>query len=118
MYGLSADYNVSAFNKKELSLLCFSANTIDLTFDCDVSITIIGSFIHNYDKSAIAEKQDIPVTSSSLMCLIGKVVKFAERANDGGLVLHFDNSHILTILDDSREYESYSVCIGGKETFV
>jgi len=118
MYGLSANIDVSVFIAKELTLVSFTANTINMFFEDDVSITVIGSFIYKYDTSNIVKKQSIPVSSSNLMCLIGKVVQFAERGTDGSLVLHFDNCHILTVLDDSQEYESYRIRIGDKEIFV
>lgn len=118
MYGLSAQFDVSVLAKKELTVLSFTTNTINMSFEDDVSITMMGSFVHNYDTSATANQQTIPVSSSSLMCLIGRMVQFAERGADGSLVLHFDNSNILTILDDSREYESFSIRIGNKEIIV
>jgi len=118
MYGLLANFDVSAFVKKELTLVSFSVNTINLSFEEDVSITILGSFMYSPDLPTSESKQTIPVSSSNLMRLIGKVVCFAERRDDGGLTLHFDNGHILVILDDSREYESYSVRIGDKEIVV
>lgn len=118
MYGLTTNFDVSAFIEKELTIISFTANTINMLFEEDVSITVMGSFIHNYNKSDSAKKQCVPVSSSSLMRLIGKVVQLAERGTDGSLVLHFDNSHILTLLDDSLEYESYSVRIDNKENIV
>ncbi len=118
MYGLSAKFDVGVFVKKELTLVSFTANTINLFFGQEVSITIIGSFIYSLGELKDAIKISLPVLSSNLMCLIGKVVRHAERQDDGSLILQFENGHDLIILDDSREYESYSIRIGSSEIIV
>jgi Family of unknown function (DUF6188) len=118
MYGLSSLINVSEFTGKELSQVCYTVNTICLAFEGDISITVMGSLIYtNGDLDSIC-KESLPLSSSNLMCLIGQTVRFAERGEDGSLTLNFENGHILTILDDSQEYESYSVCIGTNEIIV
>jgi hypothetical protein len=118
MYGLSKYIDVSVFAEKELTLISFTINTIDLSFEDDLSITIEGSFIYCPGQPASAIKLTIPVSDSNLMCLIGKKVCFAERLNDGGIALHFDNDDVLSILDDSREYESFNIHIGGNEIII
>ncbi len=117
MYSLSSVIDVSVFNEKELEMICFTANTISLSFTKNVAITIMGSYILE-NNVAEKSKQSVPVSSSSLMCLIRRVIQSAERGSDGSLKLHFDNKHNLIILDDSKIYESYHVRIGSKEIIV
>jgi len=118
MYGLPATFDASEFIGKELLQICFTANTINLSFEDDIAITILGSFVYQTSANTRAEKQILPVASSSLMCLAGKLVRLAEAQRDGTLTLCFDNNHILTILDDSKAYESYSIRVGGREIIV
>jgi len=118
MYGLPATFDASEFTGKELLQVCFTANTISLSFEDDIAITIMGSFIYHAGADTKAEKQMVPVSSSILMCLAGKQVRLAEAERDGTLTLYFDNNHILTILDDSKAYESYSIRIGAREIIV
>ena len=118
MYGLSPQFDVGVFQGKKLDLLCFSANTLSLSFEDNVSITIMGSLIYRQEPHEIVDKQHIPLLTSNLMGLIDKSVSRADGCEDGTLTLYFDNGHILTLLDDSRQYESYIIRVGTKEIVV
>jgi len=118
MYVLSKDFDVSMLVGKKLELICFSSNTINLSFEEDVSITILGSFIYRRDPNESKSVQKVPVSSSDLMCLTDQTVRYAEACEQGSLDLHFDNGQDLLLLDDSRDYESYIVRIGIKEIIV
>ncbi len=118
MYGLPINFNISVLVGKKLNLVCFSANTISLSFEEDVSITIMNSFIYRDKSYETSNKHSGPVSSSNLMCLVGKAISHAEGQKDGMLTLQFDNEHALVLLDDSREYESYIIKIGNKEIIV
>jgi len=118
MHGLPANFDSSSLVGIKLSQVCFTANTVSLFFEKDVSITIMGSFIYRDKLSPAVNKQRIPLSSSNLMSLVSKVVRLAEAREDGTLILHFENEHALMLLDDSREYESYVIRIGNKEIIV
>ncbi len=118
MYGLPANFDATVFLGKELELVCFSENTISLTFGGDVSITILGTFSYQIGPSDKATACSVPVSTSNLMCLIGKEVCRVEKRDDGTLVLQFANQHVLALLDDSRDYEAYTIRIGKREIIV
>lgn len=118
MYGLPATFDASVLVGKELDEVCFTVNTITFSFKEDVLITVMGSFIHRDKQSTTINKQSVPVSSSSLMSLVGKAVQLAEARQDGTLSLHFEAGHTLVLLDDSQEYESYIIRIGDEETIV
>lgn len=118
MYGLPVNFDAAVFVGKKLGLICYSTNTINFSFEGDVSITLMGSFIYRHSPYEIVIKQSLPVSSSDLMCLIGRVVCSSEGREDGTLALHFDNGHILMFLDDSQEYEAYSIRIGKRSIIV
>lgn len=118
MYGLPPDFDATVIMGKRLDLVCFSANTITLSFEGYILITIMGSFTYQKNLNVIANKQSVPVSCSALMSLTDKVVQHAEGSQDGTLTLHFDNGHVLTLLDDSQEYESYNIRVGSKEIIV
>jgi hypothetical protein len=118
MNGLPATFNASTFIGNVLDAICFSANTINFSFQDDVLITVMGSFIHRDTKATTPNKQCVPVSSSGLMALTGKVVQLAEARQDGTLTLHFENDHTLILFDDSRQYESYIITAGDKEIIV
>jgi hypothetical protein len=118
MYGLEEDFDTMAFVGGELTQVCFSVNTIGFDFDNNISITLLSSFVYRGDSGDPNSAQAVPVASSNLMRLTGHSVESASASRDGTLVLVFDNGHSLTFLDDSQQYESYSIRIGDREIIV
>lgn len=118
MYGLPDNFDASIFLTKKLDLLCYSENTINLSFEGALSVTILRSFIHKRALHETACKQTLPVSKSSLMCLVGKVVCHVASDKQGSLTLNFDNGHVLELFDDSQNYESYIIRIGETEVIV
>ena len=118
MYGLQEDFDTTVFVGRELIQICFSANTINFAFSDDISITLASSFVYSNASNDVSRKQAVPVSSSSLMHLIGHRIDAATASSDGTLGLVFDDGHNLALLDDSKDYESYSIRIGDKEIIV
>lgn len=118
MHGLPPDFDASIFVGRELEQVSFSANTVHLTFDDDISITLESSFLFQTDKMKTAVKQEPPVQSSSVMSLVGRRVCSARSTSDGTLTLQFTGDGTLTCVDDSEEYESYHIWLCGKEIVV
>jgi len=118
MYGLPENFDSAAFVDTELVQIAFSANTIDFWFGENISITLMSSFIHRIDSNKTEGRHTVPVTESGLMALIGKSVSSASADRDGTLILLFENGDSLTFLDDSKQYESYSIQLGGERTIV
>lgn len=118
MYGLPPDFDASIFVGRELEQVSFSANTVHLTFDDDIAITLESSFLFQTDKTQTAVKQEPPVQSSSIMSLVGRRVCSARSTSDGTLTLQFTGDGTFTCVDDSEEYESYHIWFCGKEIVV
>ena len=118
MYGLQQDFDATIFVGQELIQICFSANTVDFTFSGDILITLESSFIYRSTPTGADHREAVPVSSSDLMHLIGHKIDSATATSDGTLALIFDNGHALTFLDDSTDYESYSIRIGQREIIV
>jgi len=118
MYGLPKGFDASEFVGQELVQICFTANTISLAFDGDVLVTLLSSFGYSTTSNEVNRRETVPVSSSDLMHLIGKSVRSASAEPDGTLTLVFQDGATFTCLDDSREYESYSIHIGDREIIV
>ena len=118
MYGLPPDFDASVFIGRELEQVSFSANTVHLTFDDDIAITLETSFLFQVDKTKTAVKQKPPVQSSSIMSLVGRRVCSARSTSEGTLTLQFTGDGTFTCVDDSEEYESYHIWLCGKEVVV
>ena len=114
MYGLPVDFDASIFVGRELAQVTFTENTVHLTFDGDLAITVESSFILKLGAQAEAIKQAPPLKSSNLMTLVGSKIRLAEATRDGTLTLHFERGETLAFLDDSKEYESYHIHATGK----
>ena len=117
MYGLPHDFDASVFVGRELESVCFAANSIELSFDQDVSITLQGTFRFRPSTEDDEETCAVPVERSNLMRLVGRVIDRAASAPDGTLIL-FAGEATLTCVDDSPEYESYQIRLGDREVVV
>jgi hypothetical protein len=117
VHGLPADFDPKVFVGRELQQISFTVNTIHLTFDGEVAITLEGSFLLRAGPAAETTKHTVPVTDSSLMSLVGKRILEARREGST-LALEYEGGGLLACLDDSREYESYHLRIGDEEIAV
>jgi hypothetical protein len=118
MYGLPVDFDASIFHGRECCQISFTENTVYITFDEDLAITLESSFAFCLSAGTEAVVQAPPVESSSLMALLGKRVRHASATLQGTLTLDFEGGATLVCLDDSKEYESYHIWSSGKEIIV
>ncbi len=117
MYGIPSDFDPSIFIGRELQQVSFTVNTVHLTFDDDIAITLDSSFVFQLDRAEKEVKQAPPVRVSSLMSLVGRQIS-ASSCSSGSLTLEFTPGGTLTCIDDSKEFESYHIWIHGKEIVV
>ena len=114
MYGLPKNFDGSILEGATLELIGFAQYHVDLHFDNKVSITIFSSFIHQEHEGSTSKIVKVPVSESNLMLLLGRRTITDLGDGDGTLILELDNGHKLCCLDDSRQYESYTIrCSGG-----
>lgn len=118
MHGIPQDFDASVFIGSILEPLTFTQNSIHFVFDPGRAITLSSSYVYRFDRTVNGiEKGVVPVTSSRLMELVGQVVKSAE-SDKRLLRLGFDEGRSLEFLDDSDQYESFTIAIGNREIFV
>ena len=120
MHRLPRDFDTSVFNGIALELVSFTENSIHFQFDRRISITLESSYAYHFDSSAGGvEKNDVPVTESRLMSLVGHIVQTAEIDDDGTtLRLRFGGGRILECFDKTPQYESFRIAIGDREVLV
>lgn len=115
MYRLPADFDGSFFIGRRLEGLVFRQYLIALHFDADVSISLESSYSHQHAGSGEEAKvQEIPVTESDLMSLLGKLVSDVRHDDKGTLTLVFENGDTLSCYDPSEMYEVYQIQHDGK----
>lgn len=119
MYGIPKGFDTTIFEERILDQVSYTANTISLSFDRDLSITLESSFEHlvNSEKADL-DKGSVPVESSRLMQLAGASVVSARVEGATTLVIDFDNGQTFRCLDDSPHYESFHIHDGENETIV
>lgn len=117
MYGLPSDFDSGFFVGRSIESITFSVNTVHVAFDESVSISLQSAFEYRVDSSPTI-RQQVPVTESKLMQLVGCVVSRSESQSDGTLTLFFDGQRLLRCLDDTPQYESYRIGNGDKEIYV
>lgn len=119
MHGFPSGFEASRFVGRVLEEVAFSANTVHLSFDASVSITIESSFAHWARQDAgLRNVTEVPVTESRLMQLIDASVESAVAADDGTLTLNFSNGQSFECYDDTPMYEAYHIMFGDEEIHV
>lgn len=120
MYGLPKDFDASFFVGLEVQQVAFSANTLDVSFESNISVTLESSYEYRtlQQGERVVESGSIPVVESRLMRLTGQRVASADAFMNGTLTLRFASGDELTFLDDNPNYESYRISRDGDETFV
>lgn len=117
MYGLPATFDASRLQGAVLELVCFSENTVSLSFSREVAITIESCFMHSdQDGYGNGQQVDVPVSDSRLMQLLGASILSASADADGTLRLKFSNGQTLVVLDDCPTYEAYKINIGDERS--
>jgi hypothetical protein len=114
MYGLPKDINLEFFNGKTLLQACFGAHDLILNFDGDVSLTVTSSVGCMTSDGSIQQYDDFRQAAPVVVALLNQTILFAEGDKAGALSLKFDGGGMLTIYDDSKEYESYTIKNGGQ----
>ncbi len=118
MHGIPQDFDASIFVGSIFELVTFTQNSIHFVFNPGGTITLTSLYVYRFDRAADGvEKGVVPVTSSRLMELVGQEVRSAEKEKRV-LRLCFDEERSLEFLDDSDQYESFTITIGNREIFV
>ena len=109
MYGLPTNINLDFFLEKTLLQICIGAHDLILNFDGNVSVTITSSIEFSCSKCSFQKTNDFRRIASTIAVLINQTIVSVEGNEAGTLTLKFDSGGIVTIYDDSKEYESYTI---------
>jgi len=111
MYGLNNEIDLSFLAGRELIQLAIGVYQIQFGFDEDVRISVESEFRYfdGQSESTWRPEPGSPLVAARAVALLGASIETFESNADGTLTLAFSNKHRLTILDSSREYESYDI---------
>ncbi|MBT7300138.1 MAG: hypothetical protein HN849_11520 [Victivallales bacterium] len=108
MYGLDGNVELGHFVGKRLQQISVGSFDLILTFEGDVSVSIVGSV--EYEEAGHTKRWsvDSPRDAGQLLALLGTHVSAARNLGGGTLALSFQGGAILRILETSDNYESYN----------
>ena len=119
MYGLKTDIDLSFLNGRELIQLCTGLYQTIFKFDEEVAISVEVEFryFNGHDESIWRPEPGSSALAARTASLLGTTIENFESDESGSLILTFSNGQRLTILDSSKEYQSYDITRPG-ETIV
>jgi Family of unknown function (DUF6188) len=120
MYGLKPDIDLSILTGRELSQVAISLYSAIFRFDLDVAISIEGTFLYFDGKTEWTWKhqEGSCFIAARTVALLGATIESFERNTEGTLALIFSNGHRLTMVDDSKQFESYDITWPGHNVIV
>jgi hypothetical protein len=118
VYGLPADFDASFFVGCTLNQIWFQEFSMQFLFGDDFAagptITLQSSYVFRATEDADAEQQEVPVSSSGVMQLVGLDVIGTSSRTDGTLRLDFEDGASIDFLDDTSQYEAYQIRFGDR----
>ena len=114
MYGLDMAIDLSFLIGREAIQIAVGQFQVIFNFDESVSISVGSEFRLISPAGDVSTWQPRgPQTAAAALRLVGSKVEKVSGQKDGTLTLTFSGGDILTILDTSKEYESYDItCLG------
>ncbi len=120
MYGLSKDLDLNFLNGREVVQVAIGVYQIQFGFDEDVIIYVESQFNYFDGQEEWIWKPEPGAAqiAARTVSLLSATIQNFDRHENGTLILTFSNGGRLTILDSSREYESYQITRPGQTIVV
>ena len=110
MYGLDKDTDLSFFLGKKLEQVCFGWVDIILNFGGDIALSLECTFEHVLtDGQVLLGDSSKPISSSSLLTLLGSSVERVNNIGEGNIELFFSNGNKVRIHESNDGAESYNI---------
>ena len=120
MYGLGKDLNLNFLNGRQVGQVAIGLSEVSFGLDEDVAITAYSefSFFDGQREWTWKPEEGAAQTAARTVSLLGATIERFEGQENGTLSLEFSNGQRLTILDSSKEYESYDITRPGSTIVV
>jgi hypothetical protein len=120
MYGLRKDIDLGFLRDREVIQVAIGVYQIQFGFDEDVRISVEGQFAYfdGQEEWVWKPEQGAAQIAARTVALLGATIQSFEGQENGTLTLMFSNGQRLTIVDNSKEYESYDITRPGKTIVV
>jgi Family of unknown function (DUF6188) len=120
MYGLRKNVDLSFLNGRQVEQIAIGTYQIIFGFDEDVKISAYIEFRYFDGEEEWIWKPEPSAAqiAGRSVSLLGSKIRTFEGQENGTLTLVFSNGRRLTILDSSKEYESYDITCPGQTIVV
>ena len=118
MYGLPKDFDPIVFEGRSLDAVTFGTNVIVLTFAGPLTVSVAGTLLFQASATDSPRREAPPVTEAHLVQAVGRTVLTADATSSRELQLQMSSGAVITLLDDSPHYESFSISLGDTEIVV
>jgi len=111
MYGVPADLDLSRFTNAVLIQLCLGEYQVQFHFHPLGSISVEAKWELRDASGTVVDQMDRIARRDAIYAhrLLGKRITGASLDAPHSFSLRFESGDVLTIYDDSREYESFSI---------
>lgn len=114
MFGVPSNLDLSAFPGREVIGVQFGAHQVRVQLHPDGCLSWEGRYELETDggSSAEAGTPDDALNESRLTHLVGSKIVLATSVPPGQVQFRFSNGHRLSLIDSSRDYESFELWPG------
>jgi hypothetical protein len=112
MYGVPADLDLSRFKNATLELLGIGQVQIQFSFHPESCISVMGKWELRDSAGALVDEAletNAEREAYRLHVILGKSVESYSVDAPDSFSFRFESGHTLTIFDDSKQYESFSI---------
>jgi Family of unknown function (DUF6188) len=120
MYGLKKETNLSFLTGRELIQVAIGTFQVQFHFDEAVAVSVEPEFRYfdGQREWIWGQEPSSPQVAGRTVAMLGASITSFESSEDGTLTLTFSNGHRLTMVDSSKEYESYDITRPGNTIIV
>jgi hypothetical protein len=110
VFGLPTDTDLGFLQGEELIQVCFAQYQVQLHF-YNARLAIESKYCLRESDSSVEQiyERDRVAEGHALVPLLGQSIRIARVVANGVLELEFGTGVILTVYDDSEQYESYTI---------
>jgi hypothetical protein len=111
MYKIDKSVNFNPLVGNEVTQVRIGISEVILRFVNDgLSITILSQYNLGENKSILFNTiANNPDQSKNLVCLLGKTIESINVVESNILAINFSGNYYLELIDDSEEYESFTI---------
>ena len=111
MYGVPSDLNLTPFHGQTLTQICLGEFQLQFNFADEAHLSVEGALQLLTDDGTLMDAglRGRQPTEYRLHCLLGRTVLRSDVHAPEWIDLHFSGGVTLGVIDDSAEYESFSI---------